>query len=344
MFSRRTQISILFLLMLVLPSNVLAVDRGINIVGDGSQSKQRGMGEVYILDKAGNEVGLFKESHALVIGVSRYEYGWPQLPGVLNDIRMVREALEKHGFNVVVVEDPDKKQLEDAIHQFIHMYGQRQSTRLVFYFAGHGHTLQLAYGGDMGYIVPRDAPNPNDDKPGFLERAIDMQQFEVYAKRIQAKHALFLFDSCFSGSIFSTSRAVPEHISYKTSLPVRQFITAGSANETVPDESVFRAQFIVALEGAGDVDHDGYLTGVELGEFLQKTVTNYTKGYQHPQYGKIRDRNLDKGDFVFPVNLASLPPTAGKVTPEKADIPRAPAPIVLRGHLQINVNVSKSRV
>jgi hypothetical protein len=28
-------------------------------------------------------------------------------------------------------------------------------------------------------------------------------------------------------------------------------------------------------------------------------VINYTKESQHPQYGKIRDRNLDKGDFVF---------------------------------------------
>jgi hypothetical protein len=41
------------------------------------------------------------------------------------------------------------------------------------------------------------------------------------------------------------------------------------------------------------------VTGVELGEFLQKTVVNYSKGSQHSQYGKIRNPNLDKGDFVF---------------------------------------------
>jgi len=329
--------------LLFVPANLLAADRMVTIVPikkDGS----KGLNPVSIRDRSGNEVGLFRESHALVIGVSRYDSGWPHLPGVLNDIRMVREVLEKHGFNVVVVEDPDRRQMEDAIHQFIFMYGQKIDSRLVFYFAGHGHTLELIYGGDMGYVVPRDAPNPNDDEPGFLAKAIDMQMFEVYAKRIRAKHALFLFDSCFSGSIFSMSRAVPEHINYKTSLPVRQFITAGSANETVPDESIFRAQFITALEGAGDVDKDGYITGVELGEYLQKTVTNYSKGYQHPQYGKIRDRNLDKGDFVFPLKQAMLTPPSGATPATGGKGARAPAPVVLKGHLQINVNVSSARV
>lgn len=101
-----------------------------------------------------------------------------------------------------------------------------------------------------------------------------MQRIEEYALQIQAKHALFLFDSCFSGSLFALSRAVPDIISYKTAQPVRQFITSGSANETVPDESIFRAQFMRALQGEADSDQDGYVTGTELSEFLQRTVVN----------------------------------------------------------------------
>lgn len=155
----------------------------------------------------------------------------------------------------------------------------------------------------MGYIVPSDAPNPHQDEPGFLAKAMDMQQIEVYAKRIQSKHALFVFDSCFSGSLFALSRAAPESITYKTTEPVRQFITAGSAKEPVPDESIFRQQFIAALQGDGDINNDGYVTGEELGYFLQDTVVNYSKGTQHPQYGKIRDPHLDKGDFVFKVTI-----------------------------------------
>jgi formylglycine-generating enzyme required for sulfatase activity len=258
----------------------------------------RGM-KVVIRDHAGQQVGLYENSYALVIGVSDYTAGWPKLPGVKKDIAAVKESLEKHGFQVTVVENPNCERLKKAYDDFINQYGQNPYDRLLFYFAGHGHTVKLAYGGEMGYIVPADAPNPERDSRGFLAKATDMQMVEVYAKRIQSKHALFLFDSCFSGKLFAISRAVPENITYKTVMPVRQFITSGSADEEVPDKSIFCLQFIEALNGEGDIDKDGYVTGTELGEFLEKTVINYTKNYQHPQYGKIRDRLLDKGDFVF---------------------------------------------
>ena len=80
----------------------------------------------------------------------------------------------------------------------------------------------------MGYIIPTVSPNPNRDLDGFLDTAMDMQQIEVYAKRIRNKYALFILDSCFSGSLFALSRAIPENISYKTAKPVRKFITSGS--------------------------------------------------------------------------------------------------------------------
>jgi hypothetical protein len=132
-----------------------------------------------------------------------------------------------------------------------------------------------------------------------------MLEIEIYAKQIDAKHALFVFDSCFSGSIFGLTRAIPAAISDKTTKPVRQFITAGAADQEVPDDSVFRRQFVAGLAGEADLNHDGYVTGSELSQFLEYTVINYTRGAQTPQYGKIRDPFLDKGDFVF-----FLPPSA----------------------------------
>ena len=187
---------------------------------------ERGIVPVPIRDSGGRQVGLYKESHALVIGVSNYTGGWPRLPGVMDDLREVTGVLEDRGFNVVVVRNPDREMLEKAYNDFINKYGRGDDNRLLFYFAGHGYTGKLAYGGEMGYIVPTDAPDPNRNKNGFLNKAMDMQMFEVYARRVQAKHALFLFDSCFSGSLFALSRAIPEIIQEKTSKPVRQFITA----------------------------------------------------------------------------------------------------------------------
>jgi len=255
---------------------------------------------------SGEKVTLYKASYALVVGNSLYRNGWPVLPGVKKDVELVRAALERNGFNVTVYNDLDKQQMDQAFTDFINKYGNQPENRLLFYFAGHGHTVKTSYGEQLGYVVPVDAPNPNKDESGFMSKSVEMQQIEIYSKRIQSKHALFLFDACFSGSLFAVSRAVPEIISYKTQNPVRQYITSGSADETVPDESIFRAQFIRALDGEGDANNDGFMTGTELGEFIQSSVTNYSKNSQHPQYGKIRNPNLDKGDFVFLVGAPRM--------------------------------------
>ncbi len=266
---------------------------------------------VKIRDKKGSQVGIYKESHALVIGVSKYTNGWPVLEGVVSDVVAVGDALEENGFHVTAVMDPDKDELEEAFEQFIMNYGGNADNRLLFYFAGHGYTVKPKYGGNpLGYIVPKEAPNPEKsekDLKKFKRIAMSMQRIEEYALNIDAKHAIFIFDSCFSGTIFDLSRSIPEHISYKTAKPVRQFITSGDADETVPDRSIFRRQFIAALNGEADMDRDSYVTGIELGEFLQKKVISYSNESQHPQYGKIRHPHLDKGDFVFHVRAHDLP-------------------------------------
>jgi len=267
----------------------------------------------FVQDKDGNRIDLYRESYALIIGIDHYWAGWPDLPGVAKDIEDVKKEIIKQGFRVTVAKNLDRDKLLSTIEGFISKYGHDPENRLLIYFAGHGHTIKLATQVEMGYIVPADAPNPNTDDLGFKDKAIDMMRFDNFAQQIECKHVLFIFDSCFSGSIFALSRGVvPEVISYKTARPVRQFITSGSADEMVPDKSVFKSQFVSGIEGDADTDKDGFVTGTELGEFLLKQVVNYSKGTQHPQYGKIRNPNLDKGDFVFIVRK----PEIKKVPPE----------------------------
>ena len=134
---------------------------------------------------------------------------------------------------------------------------------------------------------------------GFTDTAISMNTIESYAVRIKSKHVLMLFDSCFSGSVFSSLKGVPTDISEKSNRPVRQFITAGNENEQVPDNSIFKVCLLQGIDGEADLNADGYVTGSELGLYLDSSVVNYTQGGQHPQYGKIRHPKLDKGDFIF---------------------------------------------
>lgn len=236
-----------------------------------AMAQQRGI-KVKAITKDGQGIDLYRNSYALVVGVSNYTNGWPDLPNAVNDAREVRSELQKQGFSVTLLENPTAAQFKNRIEDFIASKGLDPHNRLLFYFAGHGHTIKKSYGGDIGYIVPADAPLPRVDRAGFLRKAISMENFNTYARNIDAKHALFLFDSCFSGSIFALSRAVPDAISYKTSQPVRQFITAGKEDEQVPDRSIFKSQFIAALQGEADKDRDGYVTGTEVGMFLQDKV------------------------------------------------------------------------
>jgi formylglycine-generating enzyme required for sulfatase activity len=274
------------------------------LVAGVSLGQDRGFKRVKL--RAAGDIGsLYRASHALVIGNSNYSDAWPSLSGVDEDISEVTDALQFRGFNVVQAKDLNKYQLDSAITDFISEYGTNREAALLLYFAGHGHTVVTNYGDKLGYIVPIGAPNPNENPMAFQSNAMEMAQMEIYAKRIESKHALFVFDACFSGSVFSVSRAIPEVISYKTIQPVRQFITSGTEDEKVSDESVFRKQFVSAITtNDADFNEDGYLTGTELGRYLQSTVINYTQNNQHPQYGKMNNPALNKGDFVFTLNAS----------------------------------------
>ncbi len=321
----RRQIISVLVLSLVLP---LMGQKGIQIV---------------IRSPQGEKVELYRNSYALVVGIGKYIAGWPQLQNAQNDALEVKKALEMHGFEVTLLVNPSADELKKSIENFIAKQSANVDDRVVFYFSGHGYTDKKSYGGEVGYIVPVDAPNPNIDKSDFLLKAISMENFFAYARNINAKHALFIFDSCFSGTVFSMAKSVPAAISYKTSLPVREFITAGTAHETVPDESIFRQQLVTALAGSGDTNGDGYITGSELGEYLHTTVINYSRNTQHPQFGKIREANLDKGDFVFVCPQMTIKKSKRTATNDSA-ITQALIPQNQNNSDKINIKINNSVV
>jgi hypothetical protein len=254
--------------------------------------------------KNGEKIILYENSYALLVGVSQYEH-WSDLKSVPMEMKLLESSLKKHGFTMETSLNPTGEELRKTIKDFIDRYGFKENNRLLIFFSGHGYTRK---DGDKGYIVPADAKDPLDDEIEFVRKAIEMEQILAWAKRIEAKHALFVFDSCFSGTIFKTRDIpIPEDISYLTGKPVRQFITSGSAGETVPEESYFVECFIQGIDGEADFDNDGYITATELGISLRKKIMEYNIG-QTPQYGKIRDPGLDQGDFVFIGKKPILPP------------------------------------
>jgi TRAP-type uncharacterized transport system substrate-binding protein len=268
-------------------------------------------------------VQLYTHSFALVIGIDKYQFrAWPKLSNAVLDAEAVAEALARQGFTVTSRRDLKSAELEAALKDFFIRVGAQREARLLLWFAGHGATVD-----GEGYLVPADAPASSTGAAFFL-KALSLRQFSVYMRDAKAKHVLAVFDSCFGGTVFDTARAPPPaFIRRATTLPVRQMISSGEADQEVSDNGTFRKLFIAALEGEepdADANRDGFLTASELGLFLSDKVTNLLvdkagKPFQTPRYGKLRAYAKDRGDFVFriggPPKVAAGRPKVEKPAP-----------------------------
>jgi tetratricopeptide (TPR) repeat protein len=279
---------------------------------------------------------LYPESDALVVGISDYKR-WPDLPGVERDVQEVSKVLNERGFQVDVRPDLDRKGLESAIEEFLSNKGRRADAQLLFYYAGHGHVIQK-YGNEVPFMVPADAPAyAGADEASFTESAVSLSWLLSRIETLQARHALFVFDSCFAGTVFdrtgtgvtilstahptegsaSGSRGVRisgagdeaatgkrRSIDVYLNSPVRYFLTAGAADQRVPDESLFRKAFVDGLRGRIPNDDD-ILSAEELALFVEDQVTAQNGWTQVPMYGRLllAPRVSQGGRILFRVPL-----------------------------------------
>ena len=119
------------------------------------------------------EIELYKASYALIVGNGNYTH-WDSLPGALQDVKEVKDVLEAHGFDVTLETDTNKVDFERALAEFALESGKDENSRLLFYYAGHGHTRKAANGQDLGYLVMVDAPTSDMDEVGFEVASVDM--------------------------------------------------------------------------------------------------------------------------------------------------------------------------
>jgi hypothetical protein len=277
-------------ILIILLVSVLSLMRCSDLCGQDSER-----GRVFNTDEIKRAI-LYKGSYALLIGNSKYRH-WADLNSIPEEMKNLGALLEKqHHFVVEPHENLTNEQLKKTVDQFINDYGFEENNRLLIYFSGHGHTRERR-NSQIGYIVPTDAPALNGKEIEFAKNAVDMEQIVGWAKRIEAKHALFVFDSCFASTVFDVKSPLPPpYITASTMKHVRQFITAGE--KEVPARSVFINFLIEGIKGEADRNKDGYITGSELGGYVREKVMAYSE-IQEPGCGKIKDPELDRGDFVF---------------------------------------------
>jgi tetratricopeptide (TPR) repeat protein len=241
---------------------------------------------------------IYDKSFAVVIGINQYEK-WPVLEFALNDARAIEKKFKEKGFDEIITivnqEATQRRILTELFHTLPQKVGRNDL--VVFYFAGHGQTQDLADGGKKGFIIPVDA-DPTD----CTSTAISMEQIRGLSNRIPAKHILYVMDCCYSGlglsRSYGTSPKLTGYLRKVASMRAVQIVTAGGKGEQVQEREghgLFTTYFLHALEGEADFDNDGVVTGTELGAYLRPKVSEASQQRQTPLYGRLEG----EGEVMF---------------------------------------------
>jgi uncharacterized caspase-like protein/type II secretory pathway component PulC len=259
---------------------------------------------------------LYNQSYAVIIGVNNYDK-WPSLEYAVKDAKAMQDKLKSLGFQTTIIlnqhatKDNILKILGDELPQKV-----QKNDRVIIFFAGHGQTEELSDGSQMGYIVPVDADTRN-----IFSTAISMDQVRVFSRRLQAKHVLYLIDSCYAGLGLTRSGTIPpnerDYLRKITTRKAHQMLTAGGKGELAHEESghgVFTKYVLEALDGLADRDEKGYITFSDIASYVKPKVSRYTEAKQVPQYGNIEG----EGEFVFVLAGLKTSPSAESSDLEKA--------------------------
>lgn len=250
----------------------------------------------------------YAASHALIIGIDRYQYASP-LSQAVSDAKGFRNALiescnfDESKIRLLLNEEATRQGIMSAYHSYT-SYDINVDDRLVIFFAGHGDTA-TGNRGEIGFLVPHDA---NQEDRSTL---IAWNEITHLTSLIPAKHILFIMDCCYSGLILTRSNPSGGTRFVRDMLrrPARQVITAGKANEVVSDDggpitghSVFTGHLIEGLTGKAS-NSDGILTANILMSYVYQNVAKDGNSTQTPHYGYLEG----DGDFIF--NLPDLSPS-----------------------------------
>ncbi|MGQ9608282.1 MAG: SUMF1/EgtB/PvdO family nonheme iron enzyme [bacterium] len=258
---------------------------------------------------------VYNKGWVLAIGVNEY----PNLPSrfklsyAVPDAKAFVDLLQKkYGFdkkNTIIITDSEatKRNIMEKLYSLADTRWVSKDDCVIFYFSGHGQTVPLPRGGDMGFLIPYDAKVDLSQEPNLAEykqQCIGMNELNETAKLIPAKHIIFIIDACYSGLALETSRSlrsdIPGYLSKVAKTTTQQIIAAGGKGEESEERAdlghgVFTHKLLEGLETEiADMNNDGVITGTELANYLSDAVRAKTNGKQNPQW-----RKADEGEFLF---------------------------------------------
>lgn len=142
----------------------------------------------------------FDCSLAVVIGINNYTNDIPDLQSAKADAEAISDLLEtQHQYQVIRLTDTtDVKPTLENIKQLLEqklpaLLNPAESTRLLFYFAGHGIALN-GEDGPEGYLIPQNA------QLGNVRTYLPMAKVHNALLALPCRHFLGILDCCFAGA------------------------------------------------------------------------------------------------------------------------------------------------
>ncbi len=226
--------------------------------------------------------------HALVIGINAYE-SLPRLETAINDARAIGDVLENaYGYKVRLLLDATRADIIRALDDYRKTL--TKDDNLLIYYAGHGY---LDTESDRGFWLPADASG--ETQVSWLSNVTITDSL----KAIEAKHAMLIVDSCYSGTLTRGLKVTlrgPEAEQRLREKRVRVVLTSGGLEPVVDggggNHSVFAKAVLEALR-----ENKGHLRGTELALQIRRPVM--LAANQTPDYSDIRFAGHEGGDFVF---------------------------------------------
>ena len=147
-----------------------------------------------------------KKRLALVIGISDYS-NTLKLENPVNDAKLIASTLGDVGFEVILKQNINKKDLVEAIKLFSNKLIDSNYEAGFFYYAGHGIQVE-----NTNYLVPIDANIDQDnDKYEIEEKCYSVQRLMSYfnSERLKDKVLISVLDACRNNP-FKRNRSIGE--------------------------------------------------------------------------------------------------------------------------------------
>jgi hypothetical protein len=245
---------------------------------------------------------LYPRSYALVVGVDQSGSEWAPLDSAHKDAMMISDHLKMRGFEVTLLLGKDSTKSEILRNlQTVLPEKITDKDRFIFFFAGHGQTQLNAKQMKMGYIVPTDGQMTKGKDQWHTY--ISMRELRsIITESIPSKHTLLLFDSCFSGLMFTRGGLRRPNLGPRTHLKRKgvMALTAG-ADQQLAQDGLFTPILIQALSGEADENQDDVISFQEISMYTQREVKS-RRAAQTPQFGILSG----SGQMIFNAEMPTI--------------------------------------